>query len=147
MAPWRLNTHYDRPIPRRLAEEAGLDRAEFGQVKMASVLEYPAPVTPVGDALRRDYLDFLVHHGLLSRLGTRLLPLAQRWNALVATTSPRRHRWNYYLQGMISKISRRRFAFPVVLGRLNGTIFCFCVNKRIADYETALAAPAPSLRA
>jgi len=141
MTPWRLNTHYDRPIPRRLAEEAGLDRAEFGQVKMASVLEYPAPVTPMGDALRRDYLDFLVQHGLLSRLGTRLLPLAQRWNALIGTTSPRRHVWNYYLQGLISKISRRRFAFPTALGRLNGAIFCFCVNKRIADYQRALTPP------
>ena len=141
MAPWRLNTHYDRPIPRRLAEEAGLDRAEFGQVKMASVLQYPEPVTPLGAALRRDYLDFLVQYGLLSKLGTQLLPLAQRWNALIGTTSPRRHVWNYYLQRLISKISRRPFTFPTVLGRLNGTIFCFCVNKRVADYQRALASP------
>jgi hypothetical protein len=141
MAPWRLNNAYDRPIPRRLAEEAGLDRSSFGQVKMASVLEYPAPITPVGTALHRAYLDFLVEHGLLSRLGAQLLPLAQGWNALVGTTSPRRHVWNYYLQGLISKMFRRPFAFPVVLERLNGTIFCFCVNKRIADYALALTPP------
>jgi hypothetical protein len=36
---------------------------------------------------------------------------------------------------------RRPFAFPVVLERLNGTIFCFCVNKRIADYALALTPP------
>jgi hypothetical protein len=124
-----------------LAEETGLGRAEFGQVKMASVLEYPSPVTPVGAALRRDYLVFLVQHGLLSGLGVRLLPLAQRWNALIGTTSPRRHVWNYYLQRLISKISRRPFAFPTVLGRLNGAIFCFCVNKRITDYQRALSTP------
>jgi hypothetical protein len=139
MAPWRLNNAYDRPIPRRLAEEAGLGRAHFGQVKMASVLEYPAPITPVGAALRRDYLDFLVHHGLLSKLGARLLPLAQRWNALIGTTSPRRHVWNYYLQRLISKLTGRPFSFPTVLGHLNGAIFCFCVNKRITDYQSALA--------
>jgi hypothetical protein len=141
MAPWRLNNAYDRPIPRRLAEETGLGRAEFGQVKMASVLEYPSPVTPVGAALRRDYLVFLVQHGLLSGLGVRLLPLAQRWNALIGTTSPRRHVWNYYLQRLLSKLSGRPFTFPTVLGRLNGAIFCFCVNKRITDYQRALSTP------
>lgn len=144
MTPWRLNNAYDRPIPRRLAEEAGLSRAEFGQVKMASVLEYPAPVTPVGAALRREYLAFLVRHRMLSGLGVRLLPLAQRWNVLIGTTSPRRHVWNYYLQRLISKLSGRPYSFPTALGRLSGTIFCFCVNQRINDYQRALDGPAPS---
>jgi hypothetical protein len=111
------------------------------------VLEYPAPITPVGTALHRAYLDFLVEHGLLSRLGAELLPLAQRWNALVGTTSPRRHLWNYYLQRLISTLVRRPFTFPTVLERLNSTIFCFCVNKRITDYQLALTPINPSSRA
>jgi len=34
MAPWRLNTgYYDRPIARRMAEEAGVPRECFGHIK------------------------------------------------------------------------------------------------------------------
>jgi hypothetical protein len=35
MAPWRLGTEYDRPIPRRIAESAGIPRDAFGSNKMA----------------------------------------------------------------------------------------------------------------
>ncbi len=35
MAPWRLGTKYDRPIPRRLVEEAGVPREAFGMEKRA----------------------------------------------------------------------------------------------------------------
>jgi hypothetical protein len=34
MAPWRIGGSYDRPIPRRLLETAGVPRDLFGQVKM-----------------------------------------------------------------------------------------------------------------
>ena len=30
MRPWRLNTGYDRPIPRRIVEESGVPRSMFG---------------------------------------------------------------------------------------------------------------------
>jgi hypothetical protein len=36
MAPFRLGGHYDRPIPRRLAEEAGIPRGTFGRTKRAA---------------------------------------------------------------------------------------------------------------
>ena len=39
MRPWRLNRgYYDRPIPRRIAEEAGVPRELFGQVKHAAAM-------------------------------------------------------------------------------------------------------------
>lgn len=36
LAPWRLGGHYDRPIPRRIAEEAGVPRHSFGMKKFAA---------------------------------------------------------------------------------------------------------------
>lgn len=36
MRPWSLNSDYNKPIPRRIAEEAGVPRDQFGMVKMAS---------------------------------------------------------------------------------------------------------------
>lgn len=35
MQQWRLGTDYDRPIPRRIAEQAGVPRDAFGRTKMA----------------------------------------------------------------------------------------------------------------
>jgi len=138
MDPWRLRTEYDRPIPRRLAEQAGLPRSMFGQVKMASVLEFPPPTIPIGTSLHRAFLEFLIDRRLLSRLECRLLPVVRRWNATIICTSPHRHIWNYYLQRAVSKILRRPFAFPLIWQRLNGTAYCFCVNRRIEDYRVAL---------
>jgi hypothetical protein len=37
MAPWRLGNSYDRPIPRRIAEEAGAPRELFGTYKFGGV--------------------------------------------------------------------------------------------------------------
>ena len=36
MEPWSTRNQYDRPIPRRLVEEAGVDRAQFGMKKRAA---------------------------------------------------------------------------------------------------------------
>jgi hypothetical protein len=41
MQPWSLaNTSYDRPIPRRIVEEAGVPREMFGQAKKAVTMPY-----------------------------------------------------------------------------------------------------------
>lgn len=40
MAPWTLGGDYDRPIPRRLAEEAGLPRGSFAQRKLMATPGY-----------------------------------------------------------------------------------------------------------
>ena len=45
MDPWRLLNAYDRPIPRRIAETAGVARTAFGQRKKAVVAAYHYPVT------------------------------------------------------------------------------------------------------
>jgi hypothetical protein len=47
MIPWRLNNDYDRPIPRRIAEEAGVPRALFGQKKKYVANLYLWPINAV----------------------------------------------------------------------------------------------------
>jgi hypothetical protein len=141
MEPWRLNCAYDRPIPRRIAEEAGLPRSMFGQKKMASVLELPTPALPLGAQLRRDYLAFLVEAGMLKEWQCRFLPLARKWNAIVMMTSPKRHLWLYYVERAVSKLLRRPYRLPLLYTRLNGALFCFCVDRRVRDYVSALGRP------
>jgi hypothetical protein len=36
MRPWSVGGYYDRPVPRRIAEEAGIPRGTFGTVKRAA---------------------------------------------------------------------------------------------------------------
>lgn len=40
MAPWMLDSDYDRPVPRRIVEQAGVPRELFGQKKKAITMPY-----------------------------------------------------------------------------------------------------------
>ncbi|HRP94621.1 MAG TPA: hypothetical protein PL143_00085 [Rhodocyclaceae bacterium] len=97
MAPWRLQTGYDRPIPRRIAETAGVPRELFGQAKRV-VMDYAA--LPRNPALREElfgYLEDRFGHGWLSRTADaatrtldfhlRSLPLGRRRGLSAASTN------------------------------------------------------------
>lgn len=138
MAPWRLGGEYDRPIPRRIAETAGVRRSAFGQAKAASVVEFPPPRIPFGRDLRLRYFEFLVRHGLRSRLQTRLFPAVHFVNAYLHFVSSKRHKPAYYLQRIISKILGRAWQFERLWSDLDSSIFCFAVNLRLGEYVEAL---------
>jgi hypothetical protein len=138
MDPWRLGVTYDRPIPRRIAESAGVPRGLFGQVKMASVVEFAAPRVPFGSELRREYFEFLVANGLRTRFQTRLFPIVHFVNSLLHFASPHRYRWIYFLQRAVSKVLGREWSWAKRWRDIDGAIFCFAVNKRIGDYLIAL---------
>ena len=56
MEPWRLYNDYDRPIPRRIAEEAGVDRHLFGVQKQHVATSY---MLPINRKLRKAFLMHL----------------------------------------------------------------------------------------
>jgi len=56
MASWSLAQDYDRPIPRRIVESAGVPRDLFGQRKRAQVRFYGDPRDP---ALRAEFRAYL----------------------------------------------------------------------------------------
>jgi hypothetical protein len=62
MLPWTLGNDYDRPIPRRFAEEAGVRRGSFATKKMAASFnrKYGRPLSV---SLRQDFADFMRRHG------------------------------------------------------------------------------------
>jgi hypothetical protein len=62
MQPWTLGTDYDRPIPRRLAEEGGIKRGAFGTRKRVSSFNrgYGRPLSV---DLREDFAKFMVRRG------------------------------------------------------------------------------------
>jgi hypothetical protein len=51
MADWTMGTAYDRPVPRRIAEEAGVPRSAFGHRKSATSIDDAVywPVTASAD--------------------------------------------------------------------------------------------------
>ena len=79
MEPWRLDTDYDRPIARRLAEEAGVDRHLFGQRKAVGSIAFyewrfdPATVHAADAFTRRLTGPGFWFNEKLQRLASRLL--------------------------------------------------------------------------
>jgi hypothetical protein len=70
MDPWRLGRVYDRPIARRIAEEAGVSRDLFGQYKKGSVVIFPQPAIPYGKALRLDFFRYLTAEKIMAKFTT-----------------------------------------------------------------------------
>ncbi len=134
MKPWRLGTNYDRPIARRIAEEAGVPRAMFGQRKSATVTVYTPPQLPLSEELRDEYKQFLVENCVASRFQLLLIPLVHRFNRISWFVSPKKFRVLYYLERMISKMRGREYHLPVLWLGMNNALFAFCVNKRVAHY-------------
>jgi len=63
MQPWSIGGDYDKPFPRRIAEEMGVPRELFGQRKMASGHDHLHTSPSVKG--HEDYARFLKEVGLL----------------------------------------------------------------------------------
>jgi len=138
MRPWRLDNAYDRPIPRRLGETAGVPRAAFGQVKVGSVVEWPPPQAPRNAALRERYLRFLRGARLRRRWQLPLLPLVARVNGAVRTAWWKYWRIVYYPVGAAEKLFGWKLVPPMLWRDLRGSLFCFAVNECAIEYGAVL---------
>jgi hypothetical protein len=89
MAPWRLGGPYDRPIPRRILEEAGIPRTLFGVRKAASAalhVKSSAGLTPAGRADFEAYRRSMPRSGGWRRRWERgLVRLRARFRKLART--------------------------------------------------------------
>lgn len=137
MDRWRLNNNYDRPIPRRLAEEAGLPRTSFGQKKMATTVSYARPNIPHGTALRSEFFSFLRKEGLLSRWQTRLFGWIHWYNARLWFASPHQYLYMYYVQRLTFKLFGTHL--QPKWHHLDSSLYCFSVNKRAAEYANSIS--------
>ena len=129
MDPWRLRNGYDRPIPRRIAEEAGVPRLAFGQSKMGSVVLFSKPSIPHGTALRVEFFDYLVNEKIMASYEALLWPVVRWVNSMLILKSERRFAVIHYTERVIAKLTRREFHFKLRWSKLEGALFCFCVNR------------------
>jgi hypothetical protein len=72
MGPWRPGNSYNRPIPRRIAGEAGVPRDLFEQARVGSVVLFPRPSLPYGRELREEFLESLVNEEIMTRWALKL---------------------------------------------------------------------------
>ncbi len=133
MSPWRLGGSYDRPIPRRIGEEAGVPREFFGQKKMASVVEFPRPNIPFDEKLRDEYFKFLTLNKLLASWKVNLLPAVHAYNSFASYKGPSQNLYAYYVDRLASRLSGGRLELTSIWKWLDGSIYCFAVNKLISE--------------
>lgn len=144
MSPWRLGNSYDRPIARRIAEEAGVPRHLFGQSKMGSVVLFSQPSIPFGKALRHEFFDYLVQEKVLARPTTWWWAVVRWINTLLQVSYLRRVSGIYFIEGVVSKLTGMKFRFPVLWSKLDGALYCFCVNRTADKYSRDLRASSVS---
>ncbi len=71
MGPWTLGVSYDRPIARRLAEEAGVSRALFGQRKMGGSGRELRAMNDASERGLREFCEVEVPAAILQSLDQR----------------------------------------------------------------------------
>jgi hypothetical protein len=85
MRPWVLGRSYDKPIPRRILEEAGIPRGTFGEIKRATSatihVDGPSALAP---ATAKALTEFAAREGTRVDFHRRALPLWRR--GLLKTT-------------------------------------------------------------
>ena len=110
MAPWRIGGNYDRPIARRIVENAGVGREQFGQVKMGGDVpirenrELPA-------AVNAEFLDYYRHTvpcEVRKRLETDYNSIPRFFNRGRPTGLDKRLRAQYGLRGISERLLGHR---------------------------------------
>jgi hypothetical protein len=135
-----MRNSYDRPIARRIAEEAGVPRHLFGQSKMGSVVLFSDPSIPYGKALRREFFDYLVNEKIMIRPTTWFWPVVRWINTTLQVSYLRRVSGIYLMERVLSKLTGQLVRFPRLWSKLDGTLYCFCVNKTAGRYSSDLRA-------
>ena len=138
MNPWRMRNSYDRPIARRIAEEAGVPRHLFGQSKMGSVVLFSDPSIPYGTALRREFFDYLVNNKIMARPTTLLWPIVRWVNTMLQVPYLRRVSGISFMEHALSKLTGGQVRFQRLWSKLDGALYCFCVNRTAGRYSIDL---------
>ncbi len=147
MQPWTIGGDYDRPIARRIAEEAGVPRAAFGQRKRM--------VTPVYDSVTRRTMpiDAFLSARSMSEFDSWFesrRPIRRRyafWHNLAVETYGRAI-WSSRLSLLLERWNLRWPPCPTCIWNLrvpvrkNAFVFNWAVERLVADYRRKLGSSA-----
>jgi len=145
MRPWRLSGNYDRPIARRIVEEAGVDRGAFGMRKMAS-----SQVRFDGPAMQQSSTG-LAYRRFMEERARKVGPLVGRYWRYC-------YRWRLFILRNFSRPDRRvgrytpfRRMFSFLMGRPAFYEWYFLFTHQFSfdalmDRYTVYEAPQPAAR-
>jgi hypothetical protein len=127
MAPWRLGNDYDRPLARRMVEEAGVGRERFGMRKMNTAITSQF-LWPFTRGAQESFSRFLRERGVQP-----YRPGAVRWIRRLALAD------NLVQRNVFKKLGRgvrRRWWYRHPARKL---LFVWANDQLRARYESALA--------
>jgi hypothetical protein len=148
MRPWSVGGSYDRPIARRLIEEAGVRRGDFALGKLRIALGYEFPLRKV-PALHRylsppslaDFERWFSRERPITRLRIRLHNLAEATLGRLIWSKKLIRRLRTF--GIRWPPAARRLGHLRVPIRKNAFVFQWAMEQEIARHRKALAAAAP----
>lgn len=136
MLPWSLGGEYDRPICRRIAEDAGLERSGFGQKKRVMSRSFPDKSLDwyFGKDSLQEFLEYGSAHPIKPTYWQVILhEISCMSNSLATTFS----QFSYRLEKTIRRLSHPldRYAHPFDMRR---KLFDWAFQKMLGNYLTAL---------
>ncbi len=97
------------------------------------------PSIPYSKALRQEFFDYLADERIMARSTTLLWPIVRWVNSILMLKREDRFAVVHYTERVISKLSRREFHFKRIWSKLDGALFCFCVNRTAETYSRHLS--------
>ena len=134
MRPWVLGRRYDKPIPRRILEEAGVPRGTFGEVKRAASatihVDGPAALAP---ATRAALERFAASERRRVTFRRRRFPLWQR----AVLKGARR----VGIESVAARVEASKFALGVMEPEFGSLLLRWAVSVVRPRYAAALRTP------
>jgi len=128
MAPWALGTDYDRPVARRIVEEAGIERGTFAVRKKNTSSNSPFR----WPHLRRARAGFAAY---LARRGLRAMPswIIRLFRAVTIADI-------LIQRNVLSRLGLRRRRWPLRHTRANSLLFHWANAELRKSYEDGIRA-------
>ena len=111
----------------------------LGSPNKGSVVIFSMPSIPYGKALRQEFFDYLADEKFMARSTTLLWPIVRWVNSILMLKREDRFAVVHYTERVISKLTRREFHFKRIWSKLDGALFCFCVNRTAETYSRHLS--------
>jgi len=128
MAPWTMGTDYDRPVARRIVEEAGVERGAFAIRKKNTSSNSPFR-WPYSKQARANFAGYLARRGLrnMPAWAIRLVRAVNVVDALIQ-------------RNVLSKLGIKRRSWPLRHTRANSLLFHWANAELKERYRSAAAA-------
>ncbi|MFZ6748711.1 hypothetical protein [Undibacterium sp. Ren11W] len=136
MNAWSIGGDYDRPICRRIAEEAGIERTSFGQKKRVMSRSFISEKLDwyFGSESLQEFLEFTSQHSLNPKFSDQILRKIWQFSNHIALVSGY---FSYRLKSLIELIIQplHRYALPFDIRR---QLFYWAFQKLLPRYTHAL---------